>query len=53
MNRILKTGLMLLLTMLTLACASQGPAHNPYGDPDAQRDRARQAQDELHKDTSK
>jgi len=51
MNRILKTGLMLMLTVLTLSCAS--PGHNPYGDPDAQRDRAKQAQDELHRDTSK
>ena len=44
----LKTGFMLILTVLTLvACSS----HSPYGDPDAQRDRSKGAQDEMRRDT--
>ena len=44
----LKTGFMLILTVLTLvACTST----NPYGDPDSQRDRSKGAQDEMRRDT--
>ncbi|MCK4705557.1 MAG: hypothetical protein KAT90_08765 [Gammaproteobacteria bacterium] len=44
----LKTGFMLILTVLTLvACSS----YSPYGDPDSQRDRAKGAQDEMRRDT--
>ena len=44
----LKTGFMLILTALTLvACTS----HNPYNDPDSQRDRSKEAQDEMRRDT--
>ena len=47
MNNILKTGFMLILTVLTLvACSS-----NPYNDPDSQRERSRSAQDEMSRDT--
>jgi len=43
----IKTGFLLILTVLTLvACAS-----SPYGDPDAQRDRSKEAQDEMRRDT--
>ena len=48
MNNTLRTGFMLLLTALTLvACAG----YSPYGDPDSQRDRSTDAQDEMRKDT--
>ena len=44
----LKTGFMLILTVLILAsCTSP----NPYGDPGAQRDRSKEAQDEMRRDT--
>ena len=44
----LKTGFLLILTVLTLvACAS----YSPYGNPDAQRDRSKGAQDEMRRDT--
>jgi uncharacterized protein YcfL len=47
MNNIIKTGFMLILTVLTLiACSS-----NPYGNPDSQRDRSKSAQDEMRRDT--
>ncbi|MDH5712164.1 MAG: hypothetical protein OEZ15_10960 [Gammaproteobacteria bacterium] len=43
----LKTGFLLLLTVLTLiACAG-----SPYADPDAQRSRSKDAQDEMRRDT--
>jgi len=43
----LKTGFLLLLTALTLvACTG-----HTYGDPDAQRDRSKEAQDEMRRDT--
>lgn len=45
----LKTGLLLLLTMLMLVACSTSP--NPYGDPGAQRDRSKDAQDEMRRDT--
>ncbi len=50
MNNTLKTGFMLILTVLMLvSCASS----NPYSDPDSQRDRAKKAQDEMSRDISK
>ena len=49
MNKLLKTGFMLILTVLMASCSS----HNPYLDPDAQRERAKDSQDELHRDTSR
>ena len=50
MNNTLKTGFMLILTVLMLvSCAS----NNPYNDPDSQRDRAKKAQDEMSRDMSK
>ena len=43
----LKTGFMLIITLLTLvACSS-----NPYSDPDSQRERSKGAQDEMRRDT--
>lgn len=48
MKKFLTTGLMLILAVLTLSCSG----HNPYNDPDSQRERAKQAQDELRRDTS-
>lgn len=43
----LKTSFMLILTVLTLvACSGY-----TYGDPDAQRDRSKDAQDEMRRDT--
>ncbi|MDH5611500.1 MAG: hypothetical protein OEY66_03455 [Gammaproteobacteria bacterium] len=48
MDNTLKTAFLLMLTVLTLvACSS----FNPYGDPDAQRDRSIDAQDEMRRDT--
>ena len=49
MNNILKTGFILILTVLSLAACSS----SPYGDPDAQRDRSKDAQDEMRRDTSR
>ncbi|MBI3187843.1 MAG: hypothetical protein HYZ31_08305 [Gammaproteobacteria bacterium] len=49
MNKFLITGFMLILTVLTLSCSSQ----SPYNDPDSQRERSKQAQDELRRDVSK
>lgn len=49
MNKYLKTGFMLLLTALLAACAT----HSPYNSPDSQRERSKDAQDEMRRDTSK
>lgn len=50
MNKLLKTGFMLMLTALMLtACES----YSPYGDAGSQRDRSKDAQDEMRRDTSK
>ncbi|MDH5473395.1 MAG: hypothetical protein OEY87_05200 [Gammaproteobacteria bacterium] len=46
MNRFLKTGFIVILAMLTLSCSNL----NPYSDPDSQRERAKQAQDEMRRD---
>ena len=43
----LKTGFMLILTVLTLVACSG----HTYNDPDAQRDRSKGAQDEMRRDT--
>ena len=48
MNKYLKTGFMLLLTALLAACST----NNPYNSPDSQRDRSKDAQDEMRKDKS-
>lgn len=54
MNTGLKISIALLLTALTIAgCASSEAKRDPYNDADSQRDRARQAQDELSRDTAK
>lgn len=50
MRDILKTGFMILLTVLTLAACSSS---SPYGDADSQRERSKEAQDEMRRDTSK
>ena len=42
----------LALTLVALALAACA-SHNPYGDPDAQRDRSKDAQDEIRRDTSR
>ncbi|MDH5611512.1 MAG: hypothetical protein OEY66_03515 [Gammaproteobacteria bacterium] len=44
----LKTGFLLIVTVLTLLACS---GNSLYGDPDAQRDRSKQAQDEMRRDT--
>lgn len=49
MKSLIKTNIVLLLTALSVvACSS-----NPYNDADSQRERAKQTQDELSRDTSK
>lgn len=49
MNKFLITGCMLILAVLTLSCSG----HSPYNDPDAQRERAKEAQDEMRRDMSR
>ena len=49
MNILIKTGLLLLLTLLMSSCAG----HSPYNDPDAQRERAKEAQEEMRRDMSR
>lgn len=49
MNTLLKSGFLLILAMLMLSCSG----HSPYGDPDAQRERARDAQGEMNRDISR
>ncbi|MCW8924466.1 MAG: hypothetical protein OQK69_12720 [Gammaproteobacteria bacterium] len=49
MNKLLTTGFMLILVALMSSCSSQ----TTYGDPDAQRERSKQAQDEMRRDTSR
>jgi outer membrane biogenesis lipoprotein LolB len=48
-TQIRKAILLVLAALILAACAS----HNPYNDPDAQRDRSKGAQDEMHRDTSR
>jgi hypothetical protein len=50
MKNILKTGFMILLTMLTLTACS---GSSPYGDADSQRERSKEAQDEMKRETSR
>ena len=52
MRPAVKTNIILILTALLLAACSSAP-HNPYGDPDSQRERSKQAQDEMSRDTSR
>ena len=48
-------GIILLLTALTLAACSSAPEakRDPYNDADSQRERSKQAQDELSRDTAR
>lgn len=49
MNKLFVTGFILIFTVSGLvACSS-----NPYGDPGAQRERSKQAQGEMRRDTSR
>ena len=41
---------MLILAVLTLSCSSH---NSPYNDPDSQRERAKEAQDEMRRDMSR
>ena len=47
MNRFLKTGLLLILAVLSISCSSS----SIYNDPDSQRERAKEAQGELSRET--
>lgn len=47
MNKFILTGFMFIFTVLLSSCAS----NSPYNDPDAQRDRAKEAQEEMRRDT--
>ena len=50
----IKTGIALVLTVLALAgCSSSPEPRDPYNPADAQRDRAKDAQDELSTETSR
>jgi hypothetical protein len=50
MDSKIKTGVAILLTVLTIASCSSAPSsHDPYNSPDSQRSRAGQAQDEMSK----
>ena len=49
MTKAIRSALLLFFTMITLvACSS-----NPYNDPDSQRERSKDAQDEMRRDTSR
>ena len=43
MNKLLKSGFILILVVLMSSCSS----YSPYNDPDGQRERSKQAQDEM------
>lgn len=49
------TNIVLLLTALTIAGCATAPEtkRDPYSDADSQRERSKQAQDELTRDTAK
>jgi len=59
MNRVVKTNIVLLLTALSLSLSITGcssdpqPKEDPYNQDDSQRSRAKQAQDELTRETAK
>ena len=55
MNITIKNTALLLLTALTLVACSSAPApkNDPYSNPDDQRSRGHQTQDELSSETSK
>jgi hypothetical protein len=49
MTKAIRSALLLVFTAVTLvACSS-----NPYNDPDSQRERSKDAQDEMRRDTSR
>ena len=50
-----KIAILLMTASLITACASEPPqvAKDPYNDADSQRTRAKQAQDEMTRDTDK
>ena len=41
------------LMFITTGLAACSSTSSPYGDPDAQRDRSKDAQDEMRRDTSR
>lgn len=45
-------GTVFALTLLTASLSACG-THNPYGDPDSQRERSKDAQGEMRRDTSR
>ncbi len=55
MKPVVKTNIILLLTAMLLAGCSSDPVpqKDPYNDADSQRSRAKQAQDELSRETAK
>lgn len=59
MNHVVKTNIVLLLTALSLSLSITGcssgplPKEDPYNQDDSQRSRAKQAQDELSRETEK
>ena len=55
MNTVVKTNIVLLLTVLLIAgCSSSSePQEDPYNQADSQRSRAKQTQDELSRETSR
>jgi len=55
MKSAIKIKVVLLLTLLTVACCSSDPVvqNDPYNDADSQRSRAKQTQDELFRETGK
>jgi hypothetical protein len=59
MNHVVKTNIVLLLTVLSLSLSITGcssdplPKEDPYNQDDSQRSRAKQAQDELSRETVK
>ena len=50
MGKVIKSIVLLIITTLSIiGCSS----NSPYGDPDAQRERSKDAQDEMRRDTSR
>lgn len=45
--------LLIIMAGLTISACSGEPARDPYNDADSQRTRAKQAQDELSRETAK